>query len=83
MSIRNIDLLIHDDQTVMDILEDLDDLSLVIITDGAVFSSYAGEDIDWIDAALLKRRVQSCRVCRNKITGGYCAEIEVKEENNV
>lgn len=61
MSIRNIDLLIHDDHTVEDILSDTDNLSQVKIVDGEEEYLYDGDDIFNIDQALLDRRVSSCR----------------------
>lgn len=77
MSIKNIDLLIDDDQTVQDILNDLDDVAAVRIIHGYTdYSIYRGEEeIDSIPVNILNALVESCTVSKRDI--GYFVTVVV------
>lgn len=63
MSIVNIDLLKHDDHTVKDVLDGLDQpvtLLKIAYSDGE--DIYEDDDIDFLDEKLLKKQVRSVRV---------------------
>lgn len=76
MSIKNIDLLIDDDQTVQDILNDLEDVAAVRVTHGYTDYTYTGEEeIDRIPVDILSTVVKSCRVSKRDI--GYFVMVVV------
>lgn len=76
MSIKNIDLLIDDDQTVRDILNDLDDVAAVRVIHGYNGSTYTGEEeIDSIPVNILNTLVKSYRVSKRDI--GYFVMVVV------
>ena len=63
MSIVNIDLLKHDDHTVKDILDGLDQpTTLLKIAYPGGEDIYENDDIDYLDEKLLAKQVRSVRV---------------------
>lgn len=77
MSIKPISLLVNDDQTVIDILDDLDNIhiALLTITENGVGHAYFEEDIEYIEPELLHKRVLSCLVVKK--SHGYEVNLEV------
>lgn len=76
MSIKPISLLVNDDQTVIDILDDLDNIALATITENGVGHAYFGEgEIASIDPDILHKRVLSCLVVKKSY--GYTVDLEV------
>lgn len=65
MSIVNINLLAHDDHTVKDVLDGLDQpvtLLKIAHSDGEYI--YEDDDIDFVDEKLLEKQIKSVRVRR-------------------
>ena len=78
MSIKPISLLVNDDQTVIDILDDLDniDIALLTITENGVGHAYFEEgEIASIEPDILHKRVLSCLVVKKQ--HGYEVNLEV------
>ena len=80
MSVKNISLLIHDDQTVDDILADLDGIAAVFISENrsthSTTRSYIGEeDIESIEPDILNKKVIACTVAKKSY--GYEAHIDI------
>ena len=75
MGIINLELLIDDTQQVVDILEDLNDLYSVTITEDGVGHVYFGDDIATIEEDLLFKRVLSYFIVKRSY--GFEVEIEV------
>lgn len=67
---------IGNDQTVMDVLNNLDNVSTVCITEDNIGHSYIGDaDIDYMDPDILEKKVVSCLVVKHK--DGYHVHLEV------
>lgn len=75
MSIKPISLLVNDGQTVIDILDELDNIALVTITENGVGHAYFEKDIEYIEPELLSKRVLSSLVVKKPY--GYIADLEV------
>ena len=76
MAIKNISSLINDEQTVQDILNDLDDVAVVSINDRGVGHSYIGEyDIAAIDEDILDSKAMSFFIVKKSF--GYEVYIEI------
>lgn len=75
MGIINLELLIDDTQQVADILEDLNELYSVSITEDGVGHVYFGNDIATIEEDLLFKRVLSYFIVKKPY--GFVVEIEV------
>ena len=76
MGIKNVSLAVLDEDTVGDILNDMDEVNVVCVREGKVDHAYIGDnEIDTIDSGLLRRPVKSCFVSR--YGHGYSVRFEV------
>lgn len=76
MSIVNIDLLVHDDHTLKDILDGLDQpATLLKIAYPGGEHIYEDDDIDFLDEKFLKKIVKSVRV--RKCDYGYFVAVSI------
>lgn len=76
MGITNINLLVHDEHTVKDILDDLDQpVTLLKIATNEGEHIYEDDDIDFLDEKLLKKQAKSVRI--RKCDYGYFVAVSI------